>query len=137
MARTSQIRKFATLRQHSYSSSFLPTPKPAIYDYPGLGLPLRHLVQDKYGFYPIGAHGSIYEADSEPIFVREVAMMDVMEKLTDRTEWSRKVFDEEIVAKWKKEALALKDEDFYKLATSGKSQYWGDDGVELRDDDGV
>ncbi|QRD01789.1 hypothetical protein JI435_144630 [Parastagonospora nodorum SN15] len=138
MARTSQIKKVATLRQRSYSSpsSFLPTPKPAIHDYPGLGLPLRHLVQDKYGFYPIGAHGSNYEAHSEPIFVREVAMMDVIERLTDKTEWSRKVFDEEIVAKWKKEALALKDEDFYRLATSGKSQYWGDDGVELRDDDG-
>jgi hypothetical protein len=139
MARTSLIKKAAALRTHTHHSQpsvSLPPSKPIMHDYPGLGLPLRDLVQDKYGFYPIGAHGSNYGADSEPIYVREVAMMDVMEKLTDKPDWNRKVFDDEIVEKWKKEALAVPDQDLYKLATSGKRQYWGEDGVEVQDDEG-
>lgn len=95
-----------------------------MYDYPGLSLPLRHNKQDEYGFYPIGAHGSNYGSDSELIYVRELAMMDIMEKLTDKSDWHKKVFDDEIVAKWRKKALAIPDEELYKLATSGKSQVW-------------
>jgi hypothetical protein len=79
---------------------------------------------------------SNYGSESEPLFVRELAMMDVMEKLTDKPDWHKKVFDEEIVGKWKKEALTVPDEEMYRLATSGKMQYWGEDGMEMRDYDG-
>jgi hypothetical protein len=101
-------------------------------EYPGLGLDHRY----EEGLYPIGAHHGDYESRSELIYVRELAMMDVMEKLTDKPDWHKKVFDENIVLKWRKEALAVPDKDWYSLATAGKTQYWSRDGKELtvRDD---
>jgi hypothetical protein len=41
--------------------------------------------------------------------VRERSMMGMMNEITDKPEWDRKVFDETIVAKWKGEALAKND----------------------------
>jgi hypothetical protein len=95
----------------------------AMYQYPGLGLPLRYNPQYDYDFYPHGArnHGS----QSHLIFVRELAMMDVMDKLTDKPDWHKKVFDAEIIEKWEKEALAIPDDEFYKMAAAAKSR-WSD-----------
>ncbi|KAK6084500.1 hypothetical protein SCUP234_03289 [Seiridium cupressi] len=81
-------------------------------DYPGLGLPLRHNRQEDYEHYPIGAHGSCRGADSDMLPVREVAMMSIMDRLTDKE--------------------AIPDEHFWMLATGGKSQLWDDEG-ELAD----
>jgi hypothetical protein len=109
-----------------------------MHDYPGLGLPLRHYEQGDCNHYPIGAHSDNYGAVSVPLLVRELAMMDVMEKITDKQNWHTKVFDDNIVSKWQKEALAIPDEELYKLATSGKSSSFDEiDGVEqlvLEDD---
>ncbi|KAI6390891.1 hypothetical protein MCOR23_009299 [Pyricularia oryzae] len=81
--------------------------------YPGLHLPLRYLPQDDGG-YAI----SIPKAGSgpriNPYFVREVAMMLIMEQLTDKQGWERKVFDQAIVDKWRKEALAIPDEQWWR-----------------------
>jgi hypothetical protein len=103
-------------------------------DYPGLGLPLRHNEQDNYGFYPIGAHGSCYGSESDLLAVRELAMMMVMDRLTDKPEWHKKVFDDTIIAKWREEALAIPDEELWKLSVSGKAQQFEEGGVTLRDD---
>ena len=54
-------------------------------------------------------------------------MMDVMEKLTDKANWHQKVFDEEVVSKWRQEALAIPDEYFWDLALSAKGQTLPDD----------
>jgi hypothetical protein len=105
--------------------------------YPGLGLELRHNPQDDYGFYPIGAHGSCYGSDSDLLPIRELAMMSVMDKLTDKLDWHKKVFDEGIVAKWRKEALEIPDEEFVGLATSDKYQSWDVDGNLTTQHDGV
>jgi hypothetical protein len=69
------------------------------HDYSGLRLPLRGSDWTKYNYYPIGAHGNIWGSDSDMVPVRELAMMDVMEKLIDKENWHKKVFDEDIVAK--------------------------------------
>jgi hypothetical protein len=142
MARTKQRRggweAFGKPLQHKQLVHQYHTSGPTMYEYPGLGLPLRHNDQDNYGFYPIGAHGNAYGSDSEPIFVRELAMMDVMEKLTDKPDWHKKVFDDEIVSKWRTEALSIPNEELFKLATSGKHQYWHPNNngqPEFRDDD--
>lgn len=77
------------------------------YKYPGLNLPLRYLPPNDEGYaihFPTPDYGGI-----NPYFVREVAMMQVMEQLTDKQDWERKVFDQEIVDKWRKEALAIPD----------------------------
>lgn len=71
--------------------------------YPGLGLPLLHMNQPYTGsrvgeyewkHYPIGAHASSPGAISDIIFVRELAMMNIMEQLTNKEDWNKKVFDE-------------------------------------------
>lgn len=85
-------------------------------EYPGLGLDLRHVTKTSYDDpeYPMGISRGCRGAESDMLFVREVVMMIVMDRLTDKAEWHRKVFDEEIVAKWTEEALALPVEPFYK-----------------------
>lgn len=93
--------------------------------YPGLGLPLRHFEDD--GSYPSGAHTSINGSTTELLYIRELAMLDVMEKLTDKPDWHKKVFDEEIVSKWREEALAIPDDYFRQLAVAGKRHGGGDD----------
>ncbi|EUC33067.1 hypothetical protein COCCADRAFT_97087 [Bipolaris zeicola 26-R-13] len=106
------------------TSNSLSTPKN---EYPGFGRPLRILDNSRFPFYPIGAHVDCTGTESELVPVRELAMMDVMEKLTDKENWHRKVFDEDIVAKWRKEALAVPDADFWTLATYAKLQMWPND----------
>ncbi|KAB8294724.1 hypothetical protein EYC80_006686 [Monilinia laxa] len=104
-------------------------------DYPGLGLPLRHLPQHGDKQYPVGAHGGCWGAESNMLPVREPAMMNIMDKLMDKEEWHRKIFDEAIVSKWREEALAIPDENFCKLAIRDKLQFWNyRDQVTLRDD---
>ena len=60
---------------------------------------------------------------SELLPVREVAMLAVMERLTDKPEWHRKVFDDEIVRKWKAEALAVADEAWMEIAATPGSEW--------------
>ncbi|KAK7709768.1 hypothetical protein SLS64_006009 [Diaporthe eres] len=52
-------------------------------------------------------HGANDFQQSPRLTAREVAMLGVMNALTDKPDWHKKVFDEEIVAKWKQEACAL------------------------------
>jgi Protein of unknown function (DUF4246) len=96
-------------------------------NYPGLGLPLRHDPHE-YGHYPIGAHGNCFKASSDLLPIRELAMMSIMDRLTDKEDWHKKVFDDDIVSKWREEALAIPDEQFRNLAQSDKYQRWDGDG---------
>ncbi|KAF5680020.1 hypothetical protein FHETE_562 [Fusarium heterosporum] len=50
---------------------------------------------------------------SEMLLVREVAMMIVMDRLTDKPDWHLKVYDDTITDKWIQEALALPVEQLY------------------------
>ena len=105
-------------------------------EYPGLGLPLRTWEWRNYGFYPIGSHSNCYGSDSDIITVRELAMMDIMEKLTDKVDWHKKVFDDAVIAKWRKEALSIPDDHFWQLAVGAKRQRWthDDNRLELHND---
>jgi hypothetical protein len=85
-------------------------------DYPGLGLDLRYLPQDQRflsrnfretTIFPIGMHENYFGSSSEMLLIREVAMMIVMDRLTDKPDWHLKVFDDAITAKWTEEALAI------------------------------
>ena len=44
--------------------------------------------------------------------------MLVMDSLTDKVDWHKKIFDVEIVGKWRKEALEQPDEGLYFQATN-------------------
>lgn len=113
----------------------------AMPDYPGLGIDLRYNPQDGFNdsrFHPVGAHGSCYGATSDLLPIRELAMMSIVDRLTDKEDWHRKVFDDEIVSKWREEAMAIPDEHFNHLATRDKSQRWDANGsLILSDDSGV
>jgi hypothetical protein len=96
--------------------------------YPGLGLPLRHIEDPATDFYPIGAHGDCRGSTSDLLPVREVAMMNIMERITDKEDWDKKVYDEQIVSKWRAEALAILDSELWRLAAGGKWQLHDEDG---------
>jgi hypothetical protein len=96
--------------------------------YPGLHLPIRHLAERSY---PNGSHDSSSEFD--PLPVRELAMLSIMERLTNKQDWHKKVFSESIVAKWREEAFAIPDREFRKLATFSKKPFKGDEENEGND----
>lgn len=52
-------------------------------------------------------HGANDFQQSPRLTAREVAMLGIMNALTDKPDWHKKVFDDEIVAKWKQEACAI------------------------------
>ncbi|KAF2016728.1 hypothetical protein BU24DRAFT_392045 [Aaosphaeria arxii CBS 175.79] len=100
--------------------------------YPGLGLVLRymdeHMFQKLFLYqYPIGAHPSRPGAQSRMIMIRELAMMDIMEKLTDEKHWHEDVFKDDIVAKWRDRILAIPDKSFCRLAVKGLQGGLNDD----------
>lgn len=49
-------------------------------------------------------------------------MMLVMDSLTDKVDWHKKVFDVEIVGKWRKEALEQPEEGLYFQATDSQGE---------------
>jgi hypothetical protein len=90
--------------------------------YPGAGLEVRFQLQgyNAGGRYPIGAHANSEGSDSELLIIREVAMMILMDKLTDKVSWHEKVFDNDIVARWRREALEQSEDELYRQITDGK-----------------
>jgi hypothetical protein len=61
--------------------------------YLGLDLPLRHDHEDRYNeyYYLIGAYSNNRGSLSKLFFVRELAMMHLIDKLTDKPDWHEKV----------------------------------------------
>jgi len=87
--------------------------------YPGLGHSLR-FCPARYSSFPIGVHENVANSASDILQVREVAMMSVMDRLTDKVDWHKKIFDDQIVSKWRSEALEIPDEEFWNTAWGGK-----------------
>lgn len=89
--------------------------------YPGLGRPLRHYPSRiHWHAYPVGHDEYCYDNTSELLPVREVAMMIIIDRLTDKPEWEKKVFSEDVVAKWRTEALHYPDDLLWRQASNGK-----------------
>jgi hypothetical protein len=82
------------------------------HEYPGINIDLRHY-NNNGPIYPIGAHGNCFGADSKLLPVREVFMMVLMDRLSDKVDWHKKVFNEEIVSKWRKEALEQPEDKLF------------------------
>ncbi|KAI0546140.1 hypothetical protein F4679DRAFT_558597 [Xylaria curta] len=89
-----------------------------MHSYPGLGASLWEYPQRYGDFYPTGHHPNCDGSQSDLLLVREVAMMHVMDRLTDKVDWHKKVFDDKIVAKWRAEALAYPDEELWMIAAN-------------------
>ncbi|KAF7549930.1 hypothetical protein G7Z17_g6066 [Cylindrodendrum hubeiense] len=96
--------------------------------YPGLGLDLRYhdQVEGRRDLYPMGIHQNCYGSDSEMLLVREVAMMTIIDRLSDKPDFHVKVFDDAIAKKWTEEALALPVKQVYDEIVKG-SEYNGND----------
>ncbi|KAF2205071.1 hypothetical protein GQ43DRAFT_363257 [Delitschia confertaspora ATCC 74209] len=84
---------------------------------PGFGLPLDTLPKwerstEKQPRFP---HAIADNFETSGVTVRERRMLDFINQITDKPEWDRKVFDETIVAKWKREAVIYDAtlKDFY------------------------
>lgn len=67
-------------------------------EFPGLGLPIEHK-GDKA--FPLAVDESW---QSEGVSLREQRMLDFIGKITDKPGWEVKVFDQEIVSRWRAEA---------------------------------
>lgn len=93
------------------------------HQYPGVNLPLRHLSQTGRpgtDFYRLGSFEGAAGSESELLHVREVAMMLLMDRLTDKPNWHEKVFDDAIVANWRSEALTQPENAIYDEIIAGK-----------------
>ncbi|KAM0426062.1 hypothetical protein ACHAPT_008693 [Fusarium lateritium] len=93
------------------------------FQYPGLGLDLRFHDQNegRDEIYPVGIHPNCFYAESEMLLVREVAMMIIMDRLTDKPDWHIKVFDDTITQKWIEEGLAFPVRPMYnEIVRDGK-----------------
>jgi hypothetical protein len=84
--------------------------------YPGLGLPLRHYPREEETFYPLGLHPNCNDSHSVLLLVREVAMMKIMEQLTDKENWHNLIFNDEVVNQWRKESLERRNRDYWRQA---------------------
>ncbi|KAE8136091.1 hypothetical protein BDV38DRAFT_284334 [Aspergillus pseudotamarii] len=93
---------------------------------PGFGQPLNDTlptIEKEEGPYkgqrrrfPHALRDSCY---SVGVSVRERRMLDFINKITDKPEWERKVFDEDIVGNWRSEACVHSEElDDYYLSTA-------------------
>jgi hypothetical protein len=82
--------------------------------YPGVNFALTDNVgvSDIDAHYPIGfPNYPLGESNVMP--VKEVAMMILMDTLTDKPDWHRKVFVESVVQKWRKEASQQSEDGLY------------------------
>lgn len=56
--------------------------------------------------------------------VREVAMIVIMDILTDKEDWHKKTFIKSITEKWRAEAMAILDEDLMAAAAAPSSDWY-------------
>ncbi len=71
---------------------------------PGFGLPVNYRPDEYFPNAVLDWSGTI-------LTVRELNMMAIMDKITDKPNWDQKVFDDTIVKKWRQEALATEGMD--------------------------
>ena len=84
--------------------------------YPGVNLPLRHMRMvglPGEDFYRMGSFEGAPRTQSKLLQVREVAMMMLMDCLTDKPNWHESVFDDDIVAEWRAEVLTQPEDAIY------------------------
>lgn len=92
--------------------------------YPGLGQHIRYRPdRQQVDYFPVGLDQNGPGAESELLLVREVAMMIIMDRLTDKPNWHIKMFDETISKKWSEEALEIPVDQLWDDIVNGKSRY--------------
>jgi hypothetical protein len=88
---------------------------------PGFGPPVNYMVErDHTADYSHATvrwlinrcPNALQEWAPEPLTVRERNMMQMINALTDKPDWRKKVFDETILAKWRAEAVTEEGQGF-------------------------
>lgn len=94
--------------------------------YPGIHLPMAYRpyhwqsIQDFKAYYAYADVPEAEDAESKLLQIRELAMMIMMDTLTDKPGWHQKVFDEAIVAKWRAEAMDQPQDSLFSKIMQGK-----------------
>ncbi|RAL15816.1 DUF4246 domain-containing protein [Aspergillus homomorphus CBS 101889] len=76
---------------------------------PGFNLPLNHTRQGKYSWDRTTLPNALDPQDIYHGYIgnllvhREIIMLQIMNTISEKPDWDRKVFDDEITAKWRKE----------------------------------
>lgn len=65
---------------------------------PGFGLRINYMPGKRFPDAPL-------TWAAQPLTARETCMLNLVEQVTNQPSWNKEVFDEEIVARWKNEAL--------------------------------
>lgn len=74
---------------------------------PGFGLPINHSLQWGEGF-----PNAIMDWSAEALTLRELSMLHLINEITDKPDWERKVFDASLIEKWGQEAMDTASLDF-------------------------
>lgn len=91
---------------HKCFTSMMDIDKPERIQLPGFGLPVNTLPKwGQKGEQERFPHAISDYLPSSGVTVRERRMLEFMNQITDKPEWERKIFDQDIVAKWEKEAV--------------------------------
>jgi hypothetical protein len=77
---------------------------------PGFGLPVDYLPERKRHDNSRFPHAIADNYTSLGLTFRERRMLDFINQITDKADWDRKVFDENIVSKWREEASKYSEE---------------------------
>ncbi|KAF4990267.1 hypothetical protein FGRMN_8575 [Fusarium graminum] len=93
--------------------------------YPGINRTLTKGHDDIQSYHPQYPMGFPHDSSSESsiIPVKEVAMMILMDKLTDKPDWHMKVFDDTIVRKWRDEARQQSEDGLYARILQDKLEH--------------
>lgn len=86
---------------------------------PGYGLGLRQRYEsgeEEKGEFPVLVDDEEDGWKAATLLIREYCMLKVLENLTNKPEWWKKVFDAEIAARWKAEMLSMDWEQYHKNA---------------------
>ncbi|KAH0027932.1 hypothetical protein KCU78_g3809, partial [Aureobasidium melanogenum] len=138
MARTSMMKAAHAARMANYQASTPARPewswisedqlsetRPCVAEdgrvlLPGFGRPVNDMLEESTPSYKRPDRTNLYnrypnalqEWSPEPLTVRERNMMQVINAITDKSDWRRKVFDETIIAKWRAEAVTEEGQGF-------------------------
>ncbi|KAI0147716.1 hypothetical protein GGR57DRAFT_475677 [Xylariaceae sp. FL1272] len=74
---------------------------------PGFNMPLNEVPHIDTKAYFMHALWDGFKFQSEGIKLREIRMMEFMNQITDKLGWEQKIFDEQIVNRWREEATGL------------------------------
>jgi hypothetical protein len=101
--------------------------------YPGINIDLRHRIDVRRSpfprewpanaFYPVAISGESASVITPVLQIREVAMMILMDKLTDKDRWYDKIHDPAVVGKWRREAREQSEEGLFERIMQEKERY--------------